>query len=240
VQAAAAAELLQELRAAQDARAAQRPPSAAQATSGQPQPDDAAPAAAAAAEAEQHDCDVAGARDAATATYADHALETLPEQVAALGARVDALGEAQDAAARAAAAQHPQVRAWAARACTGEASRRMRTLPLSLLAVPGPHSGASSRRPVARLAVPCDACAQADTLGEAAATVARVLERLAEHDAALAALGAGAAGARAASAQHEAALGGAREQLADQGAALRELRDQARTAAPVPSRLAPA
>jgi len=85
---------------------------------------------------------------------------------------------------------------------------------------------------VAQLAVPCDACAQADALGEAAATVARVLERLAEHDAALAALGAGAAGARAASAQSEAALGGAREELAGQGAALRELRAQARTAVP--------
>jgi hypothetical protein len=62
--------------------------------------------------------------------------------------------------------------------------------------------------------------------------VARVLERLAEHDAALAALGAGAAGARAASAQSEAALGGAREELAGQRAALRELRAQARTADP--------
>ncbi len=124
VQAAAAAELLQELRAAQDARATERS-SAAPAASGQPQPDGAAPAAAAAAEEEQRDSaarDAAGARDAAPATKPDQALETLPEQVAALGARVDALGEAQDAAVRATAAQHHQVRALGSTSMRGAAS----------------------------------------------------------------------------------------------------------------------
>ena len=124
MQAAAAAELLQELRAAQDARATERS-SAAPAASGQPQPDGAAPAAAAVAEEEQRDSvarDAAGARDGATATEPDQALETLPEQVAALGARVDALGEAQDAAARATAAQHHQVRALGSTSMRGAAS----------------------------------------------------------------------------------------------------------------------